>query len=143
MKEGLVDFGQSWFGIPSAPHVELGAVRDIRLLPVWEEEGMFARAEEWHLTRYVVQPGVYEFVTEPTPTIQFLEAALMIPGALSEDEQYWLVKGLWNQRDFLISGFAAFEQAYDVDVIKDYLRLPGVNVAPGAMRFFKEQGWAP
>jgi len=140
VRAGTVDVANGWMGL-SPIITEVGATLKLRMLPFGEEPELLEKFKELGLDRYVFKPGVYPFVKEPVKTIALPEPLCVVRGTLTDDVVYWITRGIWNQRDFMISGYAGFEHMMSRDSTVRWLSFAGIDTAPGAKRFYQEMGF--
>ncbi len=140
IRGGKIEAGFAWTGVPNPVYLE-AADLDWRLLPLAEETDLLKKTEEFEFGRTIIRAGSYPAVKKDVPTIGQIEWLAAIPGKVSEDLTYWVVKGIWKQRDFLISGFPGFKEVMDYKFISSAINNLKTPTDPGAIRFYKEQGW--
>ncbi|MFC1867948.1 TAXI family TRAP transporter solute-binding subunit [Thermodesulfobacteriota bacterium] len=139
MRAGKIEAGFGWMGVPNPPFLQ--ANLDWRMLPIAEEDGMLRNMQKWGFVRAVIPPGVYPWVKKDLITVAQTKWLGAIPGSMPEDWAYWVAKGVWNQRKFLIASHRVFNTAMNPDFIVSSLRALTNTPHPGAMKFYREQGW--
>jgi hypothetical protein len=104
---------------------------DVVLLPV-EQSALDALAEAYGTETFMIEPGIYKSVTEPTPTVGDY-TCVVIRKDLPEDLVYELSKALWANRDSLA------QAVKDISELEPKMALPAaVESHPGAVRFWNE-----
>ena len=104
---------------------------DVLLLPV-EQSALDDLAAAYGTETFMIEPGIYKSVTEPTPTVGDY-TCVVIRKDLPEDLVYELSKALWANRDSLA------QAVKDIAELDPKMALPAsVESHPGAVRFWKE-----
>ena len=143
MSAGKINAGFAWTGVPNAPFLEGAASINWRQLPLAEEDQLLKKLNEIGFFRVVIPAKTYPWLKKDLVTVAQTEWLSAIPGTLLKDSNiiYWVTKGVWNQRKYLISGFGEFSHVLDPNFISDGLKLLTNPAHPEALRFYKEQGW--
>lgn len=104
---------------------------DVVLLPV-EQSALDALTAAYGTETFMIEPGIYKSVTEPTPTVGDY-TCVVIRKDLPEDLVYELSKALWANRESLALAVK------DVEELDPKMALPtAVEAHPGAVKFWKE-----
>ena len=141
MRQGRIDMGFAWAGIPNPPFVQAAADLDLRLLPVAPEAELLKKTEEIGYFRATIRANIYPFNKEDVTTVAQTEWLAFIPDTLPENVLYYVTKGLWNQKDFLIGSLPEFATVLNPGYITTAVSQLGNPVHPGSVKFYREQGW--
>ena len=140
LQSGMIDIGFGWSGVPNPPY--MGITFDVQLLPI-DEPGLVGVFEELGFFESVIPAGSYPFVAEDTPTMAYTEF-LAVRTDMPDDVVYYALKAIFENKHILIGSYAAFEEQLNPEAIAVSLALAdksGVPFHPGALRFYREQGW--
>lgn len=140
LRSGKLNAGFAWTGVPNPPFLQ-AADLDWRMLPVGEEDGLLKNMEKWRFFREIIPAGVYPWLKKDLVTVAQTKWLGAIPGSMPEDWAYWVTKGLWNQRKFLMAGHRAFRDVLDPEFITSALGKLTNTPHSGAVKFYREQGW--
>lgn len=143
MRAGKINAGFGWTGAPNPAFLSVGKELDWRLLPIAEpgEDELLKNVKEVGFYGTVISPGVYPWVKNDLYTIAQTEWLSAIPDTNPEGVVYWVTRGLWNQRNFLISGFKGFAPKLKPSAIASDLEFLTTSAHPEALLFYREQGW--
>jgi hypothetical protein len=140
MRGGKIDAGFAWTGVPNPAFLQASDL-DWHLLPLAEETELLRKVEEFEFGRTIIRAGSYPNVKKDIPTIGQIEWLASIPGKVSEEITYWVIKGIWKQREFLASGFPGFKEVLDPKFISLAVGALRTSADLGAVKFYREQGW--
>jgi TRAP transporter TAXI family solute receptor len=140
LQSGRVDLGFTSSGIPNSFFA--GLARGVSLLPI-ADPGLVSMFEDWGYMATTIPAGTYPFVAVDVPTVAALQS-LSTRTDMPEDVVYGLLEAVFNHLDLI---FAAQGEAANV-LTPEYLAkaVPlaernGEPYHPGALRFYREQGW--
>ncbi|MBM3557723.1 MAG: TAXI family TRAP transporter solute-binding subunit [Alphaproteobacteria bacterium] len=121
--------------IPASSVMDLGSVRDIKLLPVPADKIAALRKINPGYTQGVIKAGTYPKQDKDVPAVVYA-AHLIVGCKLPEDHVYTMLKTLaGNLRDVV-----AINKAVDGLTPKAMAADIGVPFHPGAIKFYKEVG---
>ena len=141
MSAGKINSGLAWAGIPNPAFLEGAASNNWRQLPLAEEDELLKKLNEIEFYRDIIPASTYPWLKKDLVTVAQTEWLGAIPGTLPKDIVYWVVKGLWNQRKYLISGFGEFADVLDPKFINSAMKLLGNPPHPEAVKFYQEEKW--
>lgn len=104
---------------------------DIVVLPV-DEEARQAMTDSLGTVTFNIEPGIYESVTEATPTIGDY-TCVVVRNDIPEDLAYDLTKALWTNKEDLVKAVKAVEELNPAEAVP-----VGAPAHPGAAKFWKE-----
>lgn len=137
-KNGTLDAIIKTTGMPTSGVVELNTTRDIRIIPLTEEQIAAVSAESDLLTGGVVPGGTYDGIPEDTPIIVGFTINIVNKN-LDEQVVYDMTRAIWENLDEL-STVHPSQKSLTPDWIEPAL-LPIAPLHPGAERYYREQGW--
>lgn len=134
MKDGQVDGFFQATGIPAGVIMDVGASRDIKLLPITDE--MFAQMKEQNagFTQFEIPAGSYPFMDGPVQSVSYA-THLIADCRLSDDTVYNITKAVHDNLADLGIAVAALNSTTQGELSQDV----GIPQHPGAARFFAEQ----
>lgn len=104
---------------------------DIVILPV-DDEARQAMTDGLGTVTFNIEPGIYESVTEPTPTVGDY-TCVVVRNDLPEDLTYDLAKALWASKEDLVKAVKAVEELNPEEAVP-----AGAPASAGAAKFWKE-----
>ena len=125
-------------GVPMPAIMELNATDDIRLIPVSVEEAEMITADYPFFSPGTIPAGTYDGMNDPIPSVQGFTIGF-IRADVPDDIVYTITKIIWENRDAL-ARIHASQRLLEPSMIKSGL-LPIMDIHPGAMKYYKEQGW--
>lgn len=134
MKMGRIDLQFNTGAAPLAVFSELATTHDIRLLPI-DEDVIEILDENYGYSKSYISPETYSFVTKETPTATFV-CIVLCNKDLSEEVAYKITKSIGDNLNFF----------YDMNVAHKHIthenmyQNTGVELHPGAIRYYKEIG---
>jgi hypothetical protein len=133
MKDGQVDGFFLATGIPAGVIMDVGASRDLRLLPISDE--MFAEMREVNagFTRTTIPADAYPFMTEPVQSVSFGTHVIADCG-ISDDIIYNITRAIHDNLGDLGIAVAAISGTTEAELGQDV----GIQQHPGSARFFSE-----
>ena len=140
LQTGRIDIGLSWSGIPNPPF--MGTTFDLKLLPI-DDPGLIEMFESLGYYQATIPAGTYPFLTEDVPTMAETEFLAARPD-LPEDVVYYTLKALFNNKHILIAAHTDFEEEMSGEAIASALAVAervGLPIHPGALKYYREQGW--
>ncbi|HHV39200.1 MAG TPA: TAXI family TRAP transporter solute-binding subunit [Tepidimicrobium sp.] len=122
-------------GIPTAAITEVSQNTDIVVVSVSEDKINEAIEEYPYYIGIEIPKGTYEGQEADISTIAVM-AMLVVPEDLDEDLAYNMTKTIFEQRDDII---ATHERGKDIQLETALTGMP-IEVHPGAMKYYEEQG---
>lgn len=135
LKDGKIDAFFCTAGAPTTAISELSTTNSMNLLGIDDEHAKILQDKYAFYTQYTVPGGTYKGVDSDVVTVA-VKATLIVSDKLSDDVVYEFVKGIFENKDAIVSGHAKgseLDTAYAVDGIS-------VKFHPGAEKYFKEVG---
>ncbi len=118
---------------PNGPLQELATNKQVKMLPV-DEAVIEKMGEEYGYARDVVPQSAYNFLDKDLPTIGS-QTILITNDERSEQEIYQVTKGLVENLDYIRSIHNNLK-----DLTPEKMVLTGVELHPGAEKYYKEIG---
>ncbi len=137
--DGLIDGMLVLAEIPTNAITELERTRKLKAIFV-TEPNIHAELEKKGYMDMEIPAGIYGFVKTRTVTVG-MPGALVCPANLNEDVAYHMVKAMWEQREFLHKVHIVFRMFLTQDVIKSWGAKYKDTLHPGALKYWKEQGF--
>jgi len=140
LQSGRIDTGISWSELPSPPY--MGVTFDLKLLPI-DDPGLVEMLEAIGYYQATIPAGTYPFVTEDIATVASTSHLAVRPD-MPEDIVYYVLKAVFNQKDFLIAAQADFEDQLTPEAVAESVaisQVTGMPFHPGALKFYREMGW--
>lgn len=137
MADGFVNFGTH----PSGKIQELASTRKLRILTV-SDPAAIKQAKSYGFTSMALPKQTYNFMKENMMTIQRMESVVG-PAKLADHVAYGITKGIWENRNYLYSVHPLYKAALQPKVITEWaadLKELGINLHPGALKYWQEQG---
>lgn len=133
MKDGQVDGFFQATGVPAGVIMDVGASRDLRLLPVTDE--MFATMKEANsgYQRFVIPADAYPDMEGPVPSVSFGTHVIASCNA-DEEAIYKVTEAIYDRLDDLGVAVAALKGTTQDQLGQDV----GIEQHPGSARFFSE-----
>lgn len=134
LRDGNIDASIFVVGTPTGSLGDLAATKEVRLVSLDKDKADKIAGETLYET-YTIEPGSYDFVTEPVTTLSVAAAIIASLKQVSEDVAYQITK-------------ATFEHAGEITLpqgklISHDFALSGrgdVPFHPGAEKYYKEKG---
>lgn len=138
VKDGKLDFMLDHTSVNSSTMQEVSMTVDVKFLQ-WEEETIDYFVKEKGFQRVVIAPESWkgqdeEIINAGTPDCLFVREDL------DEETVYQLTKIMSENRDYLVSVFASLEP-FNPETAWESEKVGGVELHPGAARYFKEVGY--
>jgi len=135
LRDGDIDAGFWSVGPPTSSILNLATTRDIRLVPLSEDEVAASIEAQPVFAPYTLRAGIYEGVAEPVATIS-TPNVLVVDAGMDADLAYNVTKTLFEQVEDLI---AVHPAANDTTVDFSIASTP-IPMHPGALRYYEEVG---
>lgn len=135
LRDGDIDAGIWSVGPPTSSILNLAATRDIRIVPLTDEEIANAKEVEPVFAAYTLRAGLYEGVDEPVQTIS-IPNVLVANAAMDEELAYQITRAMFEHTDELI---AVHPAANDTTIDFSIGSTP-IPFHPGAIRYYEEAG---
>lgn len=135
LKDKQVDVAFLTAGIPTAAIQDLGAQREVYVVPVDGDIAATLLNDYEFFTEYTIPANTYNGQTEDVQTLT-VKAMLAVNAGLDEETAYQLVKTIYDNTDRI-------EAAHNVgkNITKETgLEGMSVDLHPGAQRYFEEEG---
>ncbi len=138
VKDGKLDFMLDHTSVNSSTMQEVSMTSKVQFLQ-WEEATIDYFVQEKGFQRVTVAPNSWkgqtnEIINAGTPD------CLFVADTLDDDIVYELTKIMCEQRDYLVSVFASLEP-FNPETCWEPEKVGGVDLHPGAARYFKEMGY--
>jgi TRAP transporter TAXI family solute receptor len=125
-------------GFPTPGIMEMMASMDIRIVPNSPEELQKASAVNPLFSAGKIPGGLYEGMDEDIPVIVGY-TIMTIRSDVADDTVYQMTKAIWENLDDIKASHAS-QELLSPEMIKPSLA-PIAPIHPGALRYYKEQGW--
>ncbi|WP_043529762.1 TAXI family TRAP transporter solute-binding subunit [Litchfieldella xinjiangensis] len=135
IRDGDIDAGFWSVGPPTSSILNLATTRDVRLIPLSDEEIANAREEEPVFAAYDLRAGLYEGMDEAVQTIS-IPNVLVVDASLDEELAYQVTKLLFEKTDELI----AIHPAANDTTVEFSVNSTPIAFHPGALRYYEEVG---
>lgn len=120
---------------PTPSFMEVTETTDARLLPISDEAFEHMLSVNPGFVRAEIPAGTYRGQDEPVPTAA-TSLIVIASDAMTDDEAYWITKTLVENLDEMRS---MHNQLSEITV-EDLARVEGVDLHPGAERYYTEAG---
>ena len=135
MRDSTVDGGLWASTAPTSTIMSLAATRDIRLIPLSDDEVATIMENDAAFVPFMLPAGLYAGMDEPVQTVA-LSNALVAHEDMDEELAYKVTRSIHENRDFLISIHPAMNDM-TLDFAVNGLPIP---LHPGAIRYYEEVG---
>lgn len=135
LRDGDIDAGFWSVGPPTSSIMNLAATRDIRLVPLTDEEVAAGQEQHGTFAAYTLRAGIYEGVEAPVPTIA-VPNVLVVNAAMDEELAYQITMNMFENVDELI----AVHPAANDTTVEFALGATPIPMHPGALRYYEETG---
>jgi hypothetical protein len=135
LRDGDIDAGFWSVGPPTSSIMNLAATRDIKLVPLTEDEVAAAKEAEPVFSAYTLREGIYEGIEQPVPTIA-VPNVLVVNAAMDEELAYQITMNMFENVDELI----AVHPAANDTTVEFSLGATPIPMHPGALRYYEETG---
>ena len=120
---------------PTPSFVEVAETIDSHFLPISDEAFESLKADNSGFVRASIPAGTYRGQDEDVPTAS-TALILMSSDAMTDDEAYWVTKTLAENIDKLQAMHAGMREI----TVKDMAQVVGLELHPGARRYYEEVG---
>lgn len=134
LQDGNLDASIEILGVPAGSLGELAATHDVRLLPI-ETSVAEEIAADSDFEPYTITADTYEFIDEDVSTLSVFAGVVASTTQVSPDVAYELTKVLYEN-----AGDISLAQGALINVEEALLGSDGLELHPGAERYFEEQG---
>lgn len=134
MKDGHVDAILVWAGVPAAAVQDLGAVKDIKLVNITDEEVKAINDAQEAIFGAVIPAGTYEGIDEDIQTLA-INTQIVTTEDVSEDLVYDFVKHVFDNIDDVYASHNTMKE-----MTLESAPLKTIELHPGAKKYFEEQG---
>lgn len=135
LRDGDIDAGFWSVGPPTSSIMNLAATRDIRLVPLSDEEVQAGIDQHGTFAPYTLREGIYEGVAAPVPTIA-VPNVLVVHADMDADLAYEITMNMFERVDELI----AVHPAANDTTVEFSLGATPIPMHPGALRYYEETG---
>ncbi|MFP4043127.1 MAG: TAXI family TRAP transporter solute-binding subunit [Rhodosalinus sp.] len=135
LRDGDIDAGFWSVGPPTSSIMNLAATRDIRLVPLSDEEVQAGIDQHGTFAAYSLRAGIYEGVEEAVPTIA-VPNVLVVHADMDEDLAYQITMNMFENVDELI----AVHPAANDTTVDFSLGATPIPMHAGALRYYEETG---
>lgn len=134
LQDGNLDASIEILGVPAGSLGELAATHDVRLLPI-EASVAEQIAADSDFEPYTITADTYEFIDEDVSTLSVFAGVVASTSQVSPDVAYEITKVLYEN-----AGDISLAQGGLISVDDALLGSEGLELHPGAERYFEEQG---
>lgn len=137
LAHGFINFGTH----PSGKIQELATTRKLKAFTV-SDPSTIGQAKSYGYTSTVLPKKTYGFMKEDMKTIQRMES-VAVPAKLDDSVAYGITKGIWENRSYLHSVHPLYKLTIQPAVIPKWakeMKELGIEVHPGALKYWKEKG---
>lgn len=135
LKDKQVDAAFLTTGIPNAAIQDLGAQREVNVVPIDGEVADKLMTDYKFFTKFIIPANTYNGQTEDVQTLT-VKAMLAVNADMDDDLAYQLTKAIYDNHDRVVA-------AHNVgkNITKE-TALDGMSITlhPGAEKYFKEEG---
>lgn len=134
MQDSRIDSLGKMVPIPAGDIMEASASIDMKFIEIGQPAIDYL-VDTYAVDPYTIEAGSYDFQTEDYLTIN-TPTILITNESMSEEVVYQVTKSIYNQLDYLFDVHNGFKAVNDETIVDT----GGVELHPGAEKFFKEQG---
>lgn len=135
LQNGTIDASFAVVGVPSSTTDELAnATNEVKFLDI-EGDALQEVLDNSQYEAYTVEPGTYEWQTEPVETVTAMALLLGSTEQISEDLAYQITKTLYEK-----SGDMTIEQASLITPDNALIGAGDLPLHPGTKKYFEEEG---
>jgi TRAP transporter TAXI family solute receptor len=134
MKDGNIDVGMIWAGLPVPAIMDLSTVKEIRLIPFTEEEIKTINEAYPYIYKATIPAGTYKGVDVDVLGLA-VNTQAVVRNDVDEETVYKFVKTLFENVDDLHAAHKAAKEITAKTAVHDVIPLH-----PGAEKYFKEIG---
>jgi TRAP transporter TAXI family solute receptor len=135
LRDNDIDAGIWSVGPPTSSIMNLAATRNIRLIPVTEEQVAAAREIEPIFAPYTLPAGIYDGVAEDTGTVG-IPNVWFVSDEMDEELAYAITKMIYERHADLV----AIHPAANDTTVEFTMASSPVPLHPGAIRYYEEIG---
>ena len=143
MKQKGYNVAVVWVEAPHPLLIDIHNTVGLRMLP-FEEGCRDFLVNQLGLSKTIIPAALYKFLQKDYPTVQFDASICAVTGKLSDDMAYYITKGLWNQRKFIAAESRSLAMTLVIEKIEKWNQAligQDLTIHPGALRYYREQGW--
>jgi hypothetical protein len=134
LKDGKIDAAFVVAGAPTTAVVDLGTVKDVKLVQLDDEHIEKLQSDYDFYTKTVIPADTYKGVGETTAVS--VKATLIASNEVSEDAVYELLKAMFDNQEDLANGHDKFSLL----TLEDAVQGISVPFHAGAQKYYEEQG---
>lgn len=134
MQDSRIDSLGKMVPIPAGDIMEASATIDMKLIDIGQPAIDYL-VDTYGVAPHLIKAGSYDFQEEDYLTIN-TPTILITHESMSDEVVYHVTKSIYNQLDYLYDVHNGFKAVNDTTIIDT----GGVELHPGAEKFFKEQG---
>lgn len=134
LQNGQIDASFGLLGLPAGSVTELALQRDVKILPIDDEQLAQIEADSGYLG-YEIPADAYEFLNEPVQTVTAYAVLVGSTSQISEELGYEITKALFEN-----AGNITHEQGRHLTKENALNGAEGLPLHPGAERYFEEAG---
>ena len=135
LRDGDIDAGIWSVAAPASSIMNLTATRNIRLIPITEEQVAASQEIEPIFAAYTLQSGLYDGMAEDVPTVG-IPNVWFVSEEMDEDLAYELTKMLYDRHADLV----AIHPAANDTSVEFTMGSSPVPLHAGALRYYEEVG---
>lgn len=139
-KDGHIDAlfyaPSDWYG----PFIELAQSRHVRLIQLPREvmDSLLKSDPSFIEKKFPLQKGIYENLENQVDTLANRNLIVANKKAISDQQAYGIVKAVAENWDKI----APSEPSFRLFKVPELAETSGIPIHPGALRYFRERGWA-
>lgn len=133
IKDGTVDAGLSCTAVPTSSIMDLAYSAKITLIPIPKDKVEEIYKLSPFFTVTTIPTGAYSNVDTPTETASYGNY-IMVRDDMSDDLAYTITKAIYENLNVLESAHVIGKQM----TLEEAVKCPGVDMHPGALRYWKE-----
>ncbi|KKI85200.1 TAXI family TRAP transporter solute-binding subunit [Shouchella clausii] len=134
LRDNQVDAVFLWTGLPTPGIMDLASVKDIKMIPLTEEEVKRINKQNKSLYSSTIPGGTYEGVDEDILTVA-VDVSLFVHKDIPESDVYQITKLIFDNKHYLKNNVSTLKEL-DVKSSAETL----IELHPGSEKFFKEEG---
>lgn len=136
LKDNTIDAAFIWAGVPTSGVMDLGSQHDISLINFEAEEVAKLKEISPYTVTIDIDKSIYSSLIEDCTTIA-IPAILVGDSNLSEEFVYQLLVNTFENPEVLQK---AHTRGYDITMETALEGLDGIEIHPGAIKYYKEKG---